>query len=287
MSIALVMAARFFDALSARWRAVKTQRSLGTAVALLFVGALVVIELNRQGLLPQPLRSALPVNHFRAIVFAFTLLLIIEVLGLVFTLARSVADSLGKQFEVLSLILLREAFLEFASFGQPLEWAAVSQSVLHMLSDTAGALLVFVAVGFYYQVQKHQPITADKMEQSSFVATKKLVGLILLAAFVALGANHIWQRLLGEEPYAFFEAFYVVLIFTDILIVLVSLRYSTSYRVVLRNSGFAAATVMIRLALSAPPYINAVLGLGSALFALGLSVAYNAFAPVLQEQENR
>jgi hypothetical protein len=72
-----------------------------------------------------------------------------------------------------------------------------------------------------------------------------------------------------------------VLIFTDILVVLVSLRYSSEYRVVFRYSGFAAATVLIRLALTAPPYVNAALGFGAALFALGLTLAYNAFSPVL------
>jgi len=66
-----------------------------------------------------------------------------------------------------------------------------------------------------------------------------------------------------------------------VLVVLVSLRYSSTYHVVFRNSGFAIATVLIRLALIAPAPINALLGVSSALFALGLTVAYNAFAPLL------
>jgi hypothetical protein len=32
---------------------------------------------------------------------------------------------------------------------------------------------------------------------------------------------------------------------------------------------------------STSPYVNAALGFGAALFALGLTLAYNAFAPVL------
>ena len=46
---------------------------------------------------------------------------------------------------------------------------------------------------------------------------------------------------------------------------------------VFRNSGFAGATVLIRLALSAPPYVNSGLAVASMLFALGLLVAYNRF----------
>jgi hypothetical protein len=54
-------------------------------------------------------------------------------------------------------------------------------------------------------------------------------------------------------------------IVTDVLIMLISLGYSGSYPVVFRSFGFAVATVLIRLALMAPPYVNALLGLASAL----------------------
>jgi hypothetical protein len=62
-------------------------------------------------------------------------------------------------------------------------------------------------------------------------------------------------------------------------VVLISTRYSSTYRVVFRNSGVAVSTVLLRLALSAPHYVNALLGLGAALFALALTVAYNRLAP--------
>ena len=63
----------------------------------------------------------------------------------------------------------------------------------------------------------------------------------------------------------------------DILIVLFSVRYSSTYRVVFRNSGLAVSTVLLRLALSAPVPVNAALGVAAALFATGLTLAYNAF----------
>ncbi len=45
-----------------------------------------------------------------------------------------------------------------------------------------------------------------------------------------------------------------------------------------RNSGFAVATVFVRLALTAPPVTNAVLGVPAVVFACGLTFAYNGFA---------
>lgn len=281
----LSRAAALFDLLERGWRGLVAQRTLGALLVVSFLGALLVIELNRQGFLPEPLAGRLPTNHFGAIDLAFTLLLVIEVLGLAMALADSVANSVGKQFELLSLILLRKAFLQFADFGEPIVWAEVSGAVFHMVADTVGALLIFVVLGLYYRVQKHQPITEDEEERDSFVAAKKLVALLLLATFAGLAVADLTGYLTGGTTFPLFEAFYLVLIFTDVLIVLLSQLHSSNYRVVFRNSGFAAATVLMRLALTAPPYVNAVLGVGSALFALGLSVAYNVFAPVMVEKE--
>lgn len=133
-------------------------------------------------------------------------------------------------------------------------------------------------------MQVHQRITAHEEEQASFVAAKKLVAMLLLASFLLLGvidaALYLWEG----ATFDLFAAFYLVLIFSDVLIVLISLAYSSAYRVVFRNSGFAAATVLMRLALTAPPYVSGLLGVGSALFALGLSFAYGTFAPVMKEQ---
>jgi hypothetical protein len=281
---ALRLSAGLFDRLEARWEANAVQRSLATVLVVAFVAAIAVIELNRLGWLPQPLAGRLPTNHLAAIYVAFTLLLLIEVVGLVFALPRSVADSVGKQFELLSLILLRKAFLEVAHFPEPIVWAQVAPAVPRVAADVAGALLIFVVLGFYYRSQRHLPITTLVDDGSSFVAVKKVLAVALLAALVLLAVHDGWRFLVLGRQERFFETFYTLLIFTDVLIVLVSLRYSAQYRVVFRYSGFAAATVLIRMALTAPPYVNAAIGLGAALFALALTLAYNAFARVLGEE---
>jgi hypothetical protein len=48
---------------------------------------------------------------------------------------------------------------------------------------------------------------------------------------------------------------------------------------VFRNSAFTLATVFIRLALTAPPYINIALGMAASLFVFGLVYFYNKFYP--------
>jgi hypothetical protein len=285
MKFLLLQLNRFFDAIDSRWDTIRVQRSIANMLIAAFVGGLIVIELGRQRLLPPQLRAAIPTNHFYAVDLALILLLLVEVIGLVFALARSVSDSVGKQFEVLSLILLRQTFKELTYFQEPIEWHQISDAVPYMLSDASGAILIFVLLGLYYRVQRHLPIAADTEETAGFVATKKLIALFLLIAFAFAGLDVLWCHLAGTQSYSFFEALYTVLIFSDVLIVLISLRYSTSYWIVFRYFGFAVATVLIRVALTAPRFIDALLGVGAALFALGLSLAYNMVAPVLVERK--
>lgn len=273
--IALVV--KGFDRFAQAWESVRWQRRLGSLLVAVFLLALTTIELNRQGLLPQWAGQAIPKNHFYAVSLAFTLLLLVELVALVLSLATSVTASLGKQLEIFSLILLRNVFKEFTAFSEPVGWAQAAPSVVPMLADVLAAVLVFVVLGFFYRAQKHQPITEKEEEQISFVASKKLIALTLLLLLVVIGMHHTWLFFTTGGTYGYFEVMFTVLILSDVLLVLVSLRFSSTYRVVFRNSGFAATTVLLRLALVAPPVVNGALGLAAALLSLGVTLAYNAF----------
>lgn len=75
------------------------------------------------------------------------------------------------------------------------------------------------------------------------------------------------------------------MVFSDILLVLISLRYNSTYSVVFRNSGFAVATILLRLAITAPPFINVALGLAAISLGIGLTFIYNNFALYLPHSE--
>ena len=267
------------------WHATSTWKVIVSFTILIFLFAIGIIELNRQHWLPENLAASLPENHFYAVHLAFSMLLVIEVVGLVFVIARSVADSVGKQFEILSLILLRQAFEAFVEFEEPVRWVEFNRPVVEILVNAGGSLLIFIALGFYYRIQKHQPITDNEEEQFRFVGMKKLVSLVLLAVFTALGIDHTLKYFTQEEVYSFFNTFYTILIFSDVLLMLISLRYCSTYHVVFRNSGFAFGTVVIRLALTAPPIFNVVLGVGAAGFVILLTLAYNVFSPEIAKED--
>ncbi len=283
LAVALRPVARLYDAVDRRWHHFTEGHALGLSLAVVFIVVLLAVELNRHGLLPDGLAGIVGVRHFSAVTIAFGLLLLFEVLALVFTLAQSVANSVGKQFELVSLILLREAFLAFASFGEPIDLGKRGYaSLLVVGEDLLAAFLVFVLIGVYYRLQHHQPITPDEREQASFIAAKKAVALALFLAFLALIVQYAVRWLSGAAQTDLFGDFFTILVFADVLIVLVSLAFTSGYHVVFRNAGFAAAAIVVRLALTAPPFVGAALAVAAALFAVALTAAYNSFAPAIR-----
>ncbi len=278
-----------FDVLERNWESAVTRKWIVWLLLVCFFATLGIVEAKRLHLVPDAVVHAVPENHFYAVNVVFSVVLTVEVVSLVLSIAGSVANSLGKQFEILSLILLRQSFKEFIYFNEPIQWSEVSQPVLHMMSDAAGGLALFFLVWLYYRAQTHRPITNDPDERYRFITAKKLLALILLVVFLAMGCVYLWQLVVppnavsgaasnnAAPQHGFFDAFYTVLIFSDIFLVLISLRYSSHYPIVFRNSGFALATVFIRLALTAPPFVNVGIALAAALFAIGLSAAYRTF----------
>jgi hypothetical protein len=262
------------DQLEHLWENRVMKRSAGSILAVIYLVLIGIIELNRQGFFADPLASSLPTNHFFAVEITFTVLLLTEVISLVFALTHSFSRSIGVQLEILSLILLRDTFKYFTTFSEPLEWEQVSESIVPMTIDAVGALTIFVIVSVYYRIQKSRPI-GDDLEQKEFIAYKKLLALGMLAVFILIGVIDLVRLIQGLPLYPFFETFYTVLIFVDVLMVLLSLRYSVKFTVTFRNFSFAVVTVFIRLALIAPTLIAALMGIGTGVFALAVSYAYN------------
>lgn len=277
MTSLLAYSNRVFDRTYNRWEGHTSKSVVAGLILASYLSSLVVIELGRRGLLPQNIAHLVPRSHYAAINVAFTFLLYVELVDLVLGLARSVSRAMGKQFEIFSLILLRESFKDFSELPEPLHWPASPDAFLHILSSALGALLIFTILFFFYRMLHHPRITIDDKETFSFISTKKALALVLLMVFGIMGGCHFFLVFENGSDSEFFATFYTILVFCDVLIVLVSLRYSHAYPVIFRNSGFALASVMLRLGLAAPPYYNACLGVGAMLYILGLNAVYNMF----------
>lgn len=162
-----------FDPLHAFFEQEKLYRKISICLVFFFVCSLGVIELNRQGVLPATLALLLPKNHFYAVHAAFTVILVLEVISLIFVLPCSFSRSLGKQFEILSLILIRNAFKELSSFAEPLAYEGNIDKILHILANGFGALLIFALLGVYYTIQKRSEEDSRHMACSALSPQRK------------------------------------------------------------------------------------------------------------------
>ncbi len=264
---------RAFDGLRALWEHPRCRTTVGWVLILTFALALLGIEGARQGWIPDP-HQRLPRSHFYAISSAFTVLLYVEVIDLVFSLSRSFSDAVGKQFEIFALILLRQPFKELTVLPEPLAWPEDPGPLKVIAASALAALTIFAVLQGFRRTLQHPPLSPDSRETQGFVGAKKVLALGLLAFLVTNGLRHLGLYLTGAPAGHFFDTFYTVLVFCDVLIVLLSLRHSHRFAVVFRNSAFVMATVLLRLALTAPPLQRAALGVGAALYVLGIAVLY-------------
>lgn len=274
--------ANFYNKIENYWEGDKNHRRLGNFLIISFLASLLIIFLNRMGFIGEPFAKYIPTKYFSAIVLAFIVLLIFEVFSLIFVLPGSVSGSMLKQFEIFSLILLRDVFKSIETFPEPISWQHVSTAFYPMAFDAIGALLIFIGIYYIKSLQLHQSITKDDEKQNQFIEIKKILSLILIGVFILLASYDVYLFFIQAPTFKMFIMFYTVLIFFDILVVLISLRYNLSFRVLFRNSAFAIATILLRLSLAAPPYYKALLGVASIIFVLILTFYYSKYVKFYQ-----
>lgn len=268
-----------FDPLHHLWEEEKMHRKISLFLVVFFLAGLLLIELKRQGVITGTFAEFIPYSHFSAIQKAFTVVLILEVISLIFTLPCSFSRSVGKQFELLALILLRNAFKELSYLPEPISFTGNEQAVLRIVTDGFGALIIFALLGVYYLIQQSKDEGSDESMRSadlfSFVAAKKGLALLLLGAFAYMGLRSGYLNLIGTAHNDFLHDFYTLLILADVLVVLISQCFQPGFYAVFRNSGFALSTMIIRIALAAPPFFNVLLGIAAAVFAILLTIISN------------
>lgn len=259
-----------YDKCENQWHSTQTSKTISNLVVLVFFVGIIITLLSRYHI------TTYQVGIFFSIELAFSVLLISEILGLVFVLTHSVADSIGKQFEIISLILLRDAFKEMGHLPLDVRWSTETLlELLPLLVDALGAVIIFLIIGLFYKAQRHLQITNNPEELIKFILLKKTIANILLMVFLSICIYDFLDFFITNQYQNTFNVYYNILIFTDILILIISLRYSNLYIHLFRYSSFALATVIIRLSLSAPKYYNVLLSILAGLFVLMVTNIYN------------
>ncbi len=267
--------ARLFDYIRGLWKLPRAAKLISLALIYAFLLTGCAIVLNLLGAVPPPFNTLLPTNPFQAIQLAFSLVLGIEVIELIFAISDSVSRAVGKQLEIMALLLLRETFTDISLLTSPINPGQDYPHLLQILATALGGLSLFVLRGIFAKWRYSQ----EYKDVSSYINAKKCVSLFLFLIFFGAGAYDIYGIFVLHNKALFFQIFYTALIFTDILLVLAGQYYMPSFSSTFRNSGYAVGTLIMRMALGAPHYLGAIFCVFAGLYILGLTWAAARFTP--------
>ena len=161
----------------------------------------------------------------------------------------------------------------------------------------------FLIYLFYIQSKKTFPelklIPSEQASIVRFIIVKKLIATFLVPIFLVLAIYSLTTWIVsifspgtvGVDSFnninnIFFEDFFTVLIFADVLILLFSFFITDDFHKVIRNSGFIISTILIRLSFAATGLLNTALIISAVVFGLVILIIHNQFEKKLSLQEN-
>ena len=259
-----------------------------TILLLAGIGFLIhlgLIGLKSQGIvLFDALNQDLLSDPISAIYTPFSLILIYEVYLLLFYLPRSFTSCVSKQFEIISLIVIRKIFKDIPQMNLAGEWMLSNQN-LELIVDLFGFLLLFLLIFLFNKNKMRLPERpTEDPSLLRFISSKKIVsvclffvlGIMSLSTFGKWIMDMINQQSVRNLDSLFFNQFFTLLILADVVILLISFRYTEQYSKLIRNTGFIIATILIRLSFSAEGFLSMILILTGVSFALLILKIYNA-----------
>jgi hypothetical protein len=268
-----------------------------------FLVHLALIFLSRSVAHPPALLAALGRNYLSAIYTPFSFILFFEVLMLIAALPQSTTQSIAKQYEIVSLIFIRRFFKDIAELDDIGKLTEFSPDVRTVFLDVGAGLLMFLLVTVFLHAgsKRSRPDTLpeESPELSKFIYRKKAIALALTVLLIALAgyslfefgseawnvAYHGAQAKLDPNTFFYTEVF-TVMIFTDVLIVILSLAVSDRYELVFRNAAFVISTILIRFSLTAGRPSGALLALSGMAFGILTLLVYNYHVRISQPRPN-
>ena len=207
----------------------------------------------------------------------FSILLVYEVYQLIRTIPDSFSSSVGKQYEIATLLVVRDILKRLSEVEGTEGWE-ISSDLGFLLVECAAFLALFYTSLTYFRMSDNSTKSGDMSgDIAVFVESKRLVANFMLIVFLLTAAYSFFTWIASVQDgggsvsrVIFFLDFFTFLILADILILLVSYWFYTDFGNLARNTGFVLSTVIIRVAISSEGVSAMVLFTLSGL--LGLAI---------------
>lgn len=221
-------------------------------------------------------------NPIAAIYTPFSFILVYEVFLVVYYLPRSISQYIRKQYEIITLIIVRRIFKDIANLEISTDWFNQKYD-LQLTYDLISTLVLFFIIylyTYYNTRNKSLNIKKHKIENLDvFVKRKKTIALLLLPVlmFLAFSSLFRWVYIelinvdqvffsIQDVNELFFNEFFTVLIMADVLLLLISLYKTDKFHEIFRNSGFIISTILIRLSFTTDGLMNNILIVSSVVY---------------------
>jgi hypothetical protein len=227
-----------------------------------------------------------------AIYTPFSFILVYEVYLLVYYIPKSVTTYVCKQYEIITLIVIRRIFKDMSNLELSQNWLDI-KSDRQFTYDIVLTVLIFYLI---YLFKRNIYIVVDKKlinrkaPNESFLQLKKIIAVSLVPVLLTIATFNLvsWSNSLVDPSGAihvnfkninnvFFEDFFALLITVDVLLLLISFFYSDSFQKVMRNSGFIISTILIRISFSTDGVVNNILIFSSIVFGVLILLIHNQF----------
>lgn len=242
-----------------------------------------------------PTESKFLSNPISAIYTPFSFILVYEVYLLIFYLPKSTSFYIGKQYEIITLIVIRRIFKDLGDLELVNDWFQNENDLRFTIDAVTSLILFFLIYLFYHKILRREYVQGEGKEigiqqWGQFILLKKVIALLLVPILLALALFSFagWFQLGIEKGFAdanllaymnniFFDEFFTILIIVDVLILLASFYYSDRFHTIIRNSGFVLSTILIKVSFSVTGNLNNLLILGSVLFGLLILFIHQLF----------
>ena len=231
-------------------------------------------------------------NPISSIYTPFSFILIYEVYLLVYYLPKSTTIYIGKQYEIITLIIIRRIFKDLTSLKFKEDWFSAKENIL-FATDLLATLVLFYLIFIFYKLNRTNEISKaiiqKSVEVTKFIDFKKVIAMILIPIFLVLSiyslGSWIYEsfnisqmvRNIKDINKIFFDEFFTILILIEVLLLLVSFFISDKFSKVIRNSGFIISTILIKLSFGTEGFLNTILIVVAVVFGVLILMIHNKY----------
>src|SRR5271170_4049262 len=189
--------AAIFDHLYAEERRASLDRLVVDVSIAGFLIHLSLVFLSRTLDHPPALIAAVGRNYLSAIYTPFSFILFFEVLMLIAALPQSTTQSIGKQYEIVSLIFIRRFFKDIAELDDINRLTQFSPGSRTVFLDVGAGLVMFLLVTVFLHAGRRRSLPGARPQESEtlqkFISRKKAVALALTVLLFSLAAYSLFE----------------------------------------------------------------------------------------------